>query len=147
MSKSGIVIVLVLLSLNGLPESIAGSTIYKYVDQDGNVTFTNRPIKGGEKLQSSRQPSQPRKTAFHTHKQSSSDVVHKQSKREIKRREILEHELTTEMTLFSDTRRNLSILRNDTENHQQKEKIKQLRSKMERHESNITALKKELTKL
>ncbi|SET17505.1 protein of unknown function [Nitrosomonas marina] len=148
MSKPGIVIILMCMGLNSLPELVAGSTIYKYVDQDGNITFTNRPIKGGEKLQSSQQPPQSsRKAVLHIPKQSHNNTVQIQSKRELKRREILEHELATEMVLFTDTRRNLSLLNNEAEHQLQKEKIKQLRSKMLRHKNNITALKKELTKL
>ncbi|SEN34118.1 DUF4124 domain-containing protein [Nitrosomonas marina] len=148
MSKPGIVIFLVCMGLYSLPELVAGSAIYKYVDQDGNITFTNRPIKGGEKLQSSQQsPQSSRKTVLHAPKQSYNSTVQIQSKRELKRREILEHELATEMVLFTDTRKNLSLLNNDAELQLQKEKIQHLRSKMLRHKNNIKALKKELTKL
>ncbi|SER55449.1 protein of unknown function [Nitrosomonas sp. Nm51] len=147
MSKPGLVIILLLLGLNSSPELVAGSTIYKHVDQDGNITFTNRPIKGGGKRQTSRQPPQSRKATLYTPKRSPDETVQIQNKREIKRREILEHELAAEMMLFSGAQRNLSLLKNDIERHRQEEKIRQLRTKIQRHESNITALKKELTKL
>ena len=125
----------------------AGSTIYKHVDKDGNITFTNRPIKGGEKVQTSPKSSSSRTYASKAIQHLPKKTIGTQNKRNIKRREILEHELATEMKLFSDTRRNLSRLRDNDVSNQQNEKIKQLHRKLLRHENNITAIKKELAKL
>lgn len=155
MRTSSKFIILAFLNLSFLSVTHAGSTIYKYVDQDGNITFTNRPVKGGQKIQTSpqRQP-QPQSQSSRSKTYSSKTIRHfpketagTQNKRDIKRREILEHELATEMKLFSDARKNLSVLRGNDANHQQNEKFRQLQSKLLRHENNITALKKELAKL
>ncbi|MCB1984342.1 MAG: DUF4124 domain-containing protein [Burkholderiales bacterium] len=147
MNTSSKFIILIFLSLNFLPVLHAGSTIYKYVDKDGNITFTNRPLKGGQKILSAPKSPSSRTYISKAIKHIPKESVNPQNKREIKRREILEHELTIEMKLFSDTRKNLSVFSDDDADHQQNEKIKQLQRKLLRHENNITAIKKELAKL
>ncbi len=140
-------IIVVCLSLILLPIAHAGSAIYKYVDKDGNITFTNRPMKGGQKVQSLPQDSRKQTTSPAPSQNYPRVSVNVQNTRDIKRREILEHELTAEMTLFSNTRKSLAVLLNANDNHQQTEKIRALKSKLIRHENNIAALKKELAKL
>lgn len=144
-------IILAFLNLSFLSATYAGSTIYKYVDQDGNITFTNRPVKGGQKIKTSSQrqsQSSGSKTySSRTIRHFPKETADTQNKRDIRRREILEHELATEMKLFSDTRKNLSVFQGKDVGHQQNENFKQLQNKLLRHENNITALKKELTRL
>ncbi|SFK12481.1 protein of unknown function [Nitrosomonas aestuarii] len=147
MGTPSIFIILILLSFNFTSISHAGSTIYKHVDKDGNITFTNRPITGGQKLQSALQSYRPHTSSPKTLNHFPKENANIQNKRDIKRRTILEHELATEMRLLSETQKNLAILQHDHENSLQNEKIKQLQSKLHRHNNNITALKMELTKL
>ena len=147
MGTPSIFIIFILLSFNFTPALHAGSTIYKHVDKDGNITFTNRPIKGGRKIQSAPQSSKPRISSSQTPTHFPKESVNTQNDRDIKRRAIIEHELATEMKLFSDTRKNLNALQSDHENFQQNDRFRQLQSKLLRHENNITALKMELTKL
>ncbi|GJL76166.1 MAG TPA: DUF4124 domain-containing protein [Nitrosomonas sp.] len=147
MGTPSIFIILILLSFNFTSASHAGSTIYKHVDKDGNITFTNRPITGGQKFQSALQSHRPQISSPKTLNHFPKESVNTQNKRDINRRTILEHELATEMKLFSDTQKNLVTLHNDEENSRQKENVRQLQSKLQRHQNNITALKMELTKL
>lgn len=147
MSTPSKFIILIFLSLNFWPELHAGSTIYKYVDKDGNITFTNRPIKGAQKIQTAPKSSSTRTYTAKAIQHFPKESISAQNKRDIKRREILEHELAAEMKLFSDTRKNLSMLRGSDADHQQNEKIKQLQRQLLRHENNITEIKKEIAKL
>lgn len=142
-----IIVITVFINLSFSPTLYAGSAIYKHVDEDGRVTFTNRSVKGGQKVQSASQAPHSRAKTSNTPNHFPKVSQSTQKKREIKRREILEYELASEMKLFSDTRRDLSLIRSDAESHQQKEKIKQLQSKLTRHQNNIAAIKKELEKL
>jgi len=142
----GIYVFLVCLGCAVLPELHADSTIYKHVDEQGNITFTNRPIKGGQKLQGVQPSSASKALTVNIAKHIPKNNVYKQNKRDIKRREILEYELTTEKKLLIGARQHLSSLRN-IGNQQQKEKIRQLQNKMRRHKSNIIALRQELAKL
>lgn len=148
-AKYGCANILVALVLWGFDFSTAlqaGSGIYKHVDKDGRITFTNRPIKGGQQIKAT-----PRSSRLQADSPAATDYFPKenmklQKKRDIKRREILEHELALEMQLFSEARKNLSLMRHDHENPQQ-EKKRHLQTKLMRHENNIAALKKELDKL
>ncbi len=145
-SMPGIYVLSLCLGLTVITGTHAGSTIYKHIDKNGNITFTNRPIKGGNKFKNA-QPSPPlREVTVNVAKHSPKENVYKQDKHEIKRREILEYELTTEKKLLFKTKKYLSSLRNNGKLKPQK-KIKQLRNKMQRHKRNITALKQELAKL
>ena len=146
MSTPSKFIILVFLSFNFLPVLHAGSTIYKHVDKDGNITFTNRPIKGAQKTRTAPQSSTVRPYVSKV-QPFPKETVSIQNKRDIKRREILKHELAVEMKLFSDARRNLSLLRGNDTDYQQNEEIRQLQHKLLRHENNISAIKKELAKL
>ncbi len=147
MRMPSIFIIFILLSFNFTSALHAGSTIYKHVDKDGNITFTNRPLTGGQKFQSTLQSHRPQIASSKTLNHFPKESTNTQNKRDIQRRAILEHELATEMKLFSDIQRNLVTLHSDDENNRQKEKVRQLQSKLQRHQNNITALKMELTKL
>ncbi|MCP5245869.1 MAG: DUF4124 domain-containing protein [Burkholderiales bacterium] len=130
-----------------MPVLHAGSTIYKYVDQDGNITFTNRPIKGAQKTRTAPQSSTVQPYVSKVQPVVPKDTANTQNKRDIKRREILQHELATEMKLFSDARKNLSLMRVNDTDYQQNEEFRQLQHKLLRHENNISAIRKELAKL
>ena len=132
---------IVLMLLSSLSPAIAGTDIYKHVDKDGNITFTNRRINNAQKVsiasfsrntEQSGSPSQSPRVKNTT-----------QTERDTMRRQILEKELVTEERLFSDTQSSLLQIGNHAESSQ----IVQLRNKLFSHQRNIAALKKELAKL
>lgn len=147
MSMPILLIITVVLSLSAPSIAQAGSTIYRHVDADGSVTFTNRPIKGAQKIQSKSAGSSARAAVSVTPSHFPAVSVGAQRNRDVKRREILENELADEMKLSSDTRRFISLVSNAQDTQRQKERMKRLQSKLQRHESNITSLKRELERL
>jgi len=140
-------IISVFLSINMTSAVYAGSTIYRHVDEEGRITFTNRSNKGAQKFQSTPNSAGSRAAVSVTPAHFPKVGVNKQQSRDIKRREILEHELADEMKLFSDTRRHISLVSGNQETQRHKERIKRLQNKLQRHESNIASLKRELERL
>lgn len=138
-------IIWILILLNSFSHAIAGKDIYKYVDKDGNITFTNRPISNAQKISvaSFSRPSEP----LGTQTKSSRVKDATQQERDAKRRQILEKELATEERLFADTQDFLLQISNNTESSNYQEKAVQLRNKLSLHQRNVAALKKELSKL
>jgi len=130
--------------------------IYKHVDADGNVTYSNAPIKGAKKLDLGPLPTMP------AYKESDADYsrVNKatQRSRDADRRKILEDELAGEEKLLADARQNLK----DAEDNPQvshadgktfrnvaayDESVKAAQSQVTLHERNVEALKMELSRL
>lgn len=148
MSTPIILFIAAILSFSMSSIAHAGSAIYKHVDADGNITFTNRPVKGAQKMQSKQSNSGSRAAAISVTPSHFPKVsIHTQQKRDIKRREILESELADEMKLSSDTRRFISLVSDTQETQQQQARIMRLKHKLQRHENNIASLKKELERL
>jgi hypothetical protein len=138
-------IMLVLILLNSLSHAVAGKDIYKHVDKDGNITFTNRPISNAQKISIA---SFSRSTEQSVLQSKSSRVkAATQKERDAMRRQILEKELLTEEKLFTDTQNFLAQIRNNGELNNFQEKTIQIKNKLFLHQRNITALKKELSKL
>lgn len=146
--KTSTFIFLILLQFILTPNVIAGSTIYKHVDKDGNITFTNRPIPnaekisiasyskdGGSQFKSKSTPNLPR----------IKDST--QNERDAMRRKILEKELVTEEKLFADTQNSLDEISVGVDTGIYAEKVVQLKNKLFLHQRNISALKKELSRL
>ncbi len=136
---------IVLVLLSSLSHAIAGPDIYKHVDKDGNITFTNRRINNAQKVsiasfsrntEQSGSPSQVPRVKDTTQKE-----------RDTIRRQILEKELMAEEKLFSDTQSSLLQIGNHAESSRNQEKIVPLKNKLFSHQRNIAALKKELAKL
>lgn len=121
-------------------QAIAGSDIYKLVDKDGNITFTNRKLPNAEKISvasyspnlSTNKSSQNRTAASST------------TERSGMRRKILESELLTEQQLFSDTQISLDQASQMPRSESSQQKLVQLKNKLFMHQRNIAALKKEL---
>ena len=138
-------ITLFLNVLNPLPHAIAGADIYKYVDKDGNITFTNRRISNGQKIsiasfsRSTVQPGVRSKLS-----QSKSAPL---AERDSLRRKILEKELAMEEKLFTETQNSLVEMDNNWSTGTPPEKSVQLKNKLFTHQRNIAALRKELGKL
>lgn len=146
--KTSTFIFLILLQFILLPNVIAGSTIYKHVDKDGNITFTNRPIPNAEKISIA---SYSRNSGSQFKSQSTSNLPRikdsTQNDRDTMRRKILEKELVTEEKLFADTQNSLDQISVGADTGYYAEKVVQLKNKLFLHQRNISALKKELGRL
>lgn len=142
MKTRTLLILLALILLGYLPKAIAGTDIYKHVDKDGNITFTNRPINNAQKFSVASfsrnteglQPNSPR----------AKDPIQKE--RDAMRRQILRKELVAEEKLFTDTQNFLEQISNPHESNTHQEKAVQLRNKLFLHQRNIYALRKELAR-
>lgn len=133
----------------------ASAEIYKHVDKEGRITYSNTPMNGAKKLYLDLSPSQPKpKVATPDGFPKVARKVQKQ--RDLKRHEILGEELAAEEKLLSDARQvlkqgesNPEILkirstqsRHNVVNYE--EQMKKLREQVLLHENNIVALKREL---
>lgn len=136
--------------------SYTQADIYKRVDTDGNVTYSNTPIKGAKKLDLGPLLTVP------AYKETDADFsrVNKatQRNRDEERRKILEDELAGEEKLLADARQNLK----DSEDNPQmsaadgktyrkasayEESVKAAQAQVTLHERNVEALKMELSRL
>ncbi|MBX3616236.1 DUF4124 domain-containing protein [Nitrosomonas sp.] len=146
--KTSTFILLILLQFILVPSVIAGSTIYKHVDKDGNITFTNRPIPNAERISIA---SYSRNGDSQSKSQSTPSLPRikdsTQNERDTMRRKILEKELVTEEKLFADTQNSLDQIPVGTDTGNYAEKVVQLKNKLFLHQRNISALKKELGRL
>ena len=99
-------IVLVLILLDSLPNAIAGTDIYKHVDKDGNITFTNRPISNAQKISIASFSRNTEQSGPQSKSPRVKDTTQKE--RDTMRRQILEKELVAEEKLFAD-KKNVSM--------------------------------------
>jgi hypothetical protein len=136
---------------------MAQAEIYKAVDEDGHVTYSSTPIKGGKKLNL-----EPLPTMMPAAKASASAGFPRvdnetQRGRDDTRRKILQDELDAEQKLLEEANQNMSdaspevykgpegkTFRNVAKYD---EKVKQLQEQVDLHTKNIEALKTELSKL
>lgn len=131
--------------------------IYKAVDENGHVTYSSTPIKGGKKI-----ILEPLPTMVPPGKARSPEDFPKvdgptQRERDETRRRILQDELRAEEKLLADSRQNLDdaspevFKGTDGKTYRNvakyEEKTKELTEQIELHEKNIEALKTELSKL
>ncbi len=135
---------------------LAQADVYKRVDKDGNVTYSNVPLKGGKKIELEPLPTmKPYKAT-----QGEQDMVNKgvQKKRDDERRKILEDELASEEKLLAEARKNLQdaqdnprISHIDGKTYRnvegQQEAINAAQDQVTLHEKNIEALKQELSQI
>ena len=137
---------LLLAACNAAP---AAAEIYKYVDENGRITYTNIPKKGAKKLDLD--PISAAKTRNSSGPADFPKVDGQtQKKRDDLRKQILQDELTGEEKSLADAQKALSEGEKtrlaDEANNPQKylDRIKKLKSNVTLHEKNIAALKKEL---
>ncbi len=136
-----------LVSIMALPVQAA---IYKYVDRQGNVTYTNIPVKGAKRV--TLKPITmiaPPRSAREMPTRFPRVSARTQHKRDNVRRQILENELASERASLDTARKALvagKAIRLGNERNYQKylDRIQKLKDKVARHEKNIQALKKEL---
>lgn len=156
------VTVLIALLMVTIP---AAAGIYKVVDENGRVTYTNAPTKSAQRIKlNSSEPTMVAKAAIATSPVAMGSFpkvsVTQQKKRDVKRRQILESELATETRLLAEIHHALNEAAKSVElivadqshlmseiNFFEDEKIKKLRNQATLHERNITALHKELENL
>jgi len=151
-----------LLVLSCLIPVLAQAEIYKAVDEDGHVTYSSTPIKGGKKiilepLPTMVPPARARSTA--TPEDFPRVDGETQKRRDDTRRKILEDELAAEQKLLEEARQNLKEGEEKPEGVRTKdgkifrnvakydEKIKDLTGQVELHQKNVEALQTELSKL
>ena len=128
----------------------AAAEIYKYVDENGRITYTNVPKKGAKKLDLD--PGSAGKSRVGNLGPSSFPKVDNptQKKRDEQRKQILHEELATEEKSLVDAKSALKVgeaLRvGDEARNPSKylERVKRLKDDVTLHERNIEALKKEL---
>jgi len=138
-----------LLLLAACHAAPASAEIYKYVDENGRITYTNIPKKGAKKLDLD--PISAAKTRNSTGPADFPKVDDQtQKKRDDLRKQILQDELTSEERSLTDAQKALSEgektrLGDEAKNPQKYlDRIKKLKSNVSLHEKNIAALKKEL---
>jgi hypothetical protein len=128
----------------------AQAEIYKYVDDNGRITYSNIPKKGSRKLDLEPLPTipgaKPQATPGSFPKVDSST----QKKRDDSRRKILEEELAAEEKLLADARKALvegeGTRMGDERNYQKYlDRVQKLKDEVALHEKNVTALQKELS--
>lgn len=144
--------------------STLADVIYKYVDSSGHVTFSNTPIKGGERLMIDA-PAPGRSPSKVTSKSSGSSSVstpspasfpkvdsNTQKERDVNRRHILEEELAKEERLLQDAHKQLNESETNKTEEEKKnsqkyvERLGRLRDSVVLREKNIAALKSEIAK-
>lgn len=132
--------------------------IYKKVDEDGHVTYSSAPIKGGKKLHLEPLPTMapPPKAAPNNFPRVNEET---QSRRDDTRRKILEDELATEQQALDEANAALQEARDNPEVSKgpsgqtfrnvakYEEKVSAAEEQVRLHEKNIEALKAELSNL
>jgi hypothetical protein len=132
----------------------AQADIYKRVDKDGNVTYSNVPLKGSKKIELEPLPTMKP----YTESAADHDRVNKaeQKNRDADRKKILQDELATEEKLLAEARQSLQDAQdNPRVSHVdgktfrnvagQEEDIKAAQDQVTLHEKNVEALKQELS--
>jgi hypothetical protein len=138
----------------------ASAEIYKRVDDEGHVTYSSAPIKGGKKLHleplPTMAPPPKQNKAAENFPRVNSDT---QSRRDDTRRKILEDELATEQKALEMARLKLQEAKDNPEvskgpNGQTfrnvakyEEKVNAAQEEVTNHEKNVAALQTELANL
>jgi hypothetical protein len=146
-----------LLGIGALLAPPAFAETCKYVDNDGNVTYSNIAIKGAKKLSCFPDPppapaNKPAKTATPPPANFPSVDNATQKRRDDSRRKILEEELDQEEQLLFQARKALTeaeSVRLGNESNYQKflDRVQPYKEAVALHEKNVGALKQELSNL
>lgn len=140
----------------------ANAQIYKYVDDNGRVTYSNVPIRGAKKLDLEPLPTMPapapgasRKATERTSSESYGFPkvdVDTQRKRDDMRRKILDEELASEQQLLAKSRQNLIDKGNplpgeDRNGKAYSDRLQPIKDSVALHEKNIEQIKREIANL
>lgn len=162
MKKSLFLAILSMAFLGQTP--ITQAAIYKVIDADGKVTYTNVPVKGAQKLDIDPAPTNGASAPasnVKTPTPSSFPRVDQQTQnqRDNTRKEILQAELETEKKALEEARKAYAEGESTPEVYKSasgktfrnvakyEEKMKQLQANVDAHERNIELLQKELDAL
>lgn len=144
------------LAMLAFAAPFAAAETCKYVDRDGNVTYSNIAIKDAKKASCFPEPAsppQPNKPAKATAPANFPSVdANTQKKRDDSRRKILDEELAEEEKLLVDARKALSeaesVRLGDESNYQKfLDRVQPYKDAVALHEKNVAALKQELAAL
>lgn len=125
--KKNFLVVFPVLMFIGIPmATVATAEIYRHVDNNGQVTYTNTRIKGAKKVYLKRTLAKAKSSAPNSFPRVNRKV---QKKRDLKRRNILRNELALEQKLLSNAKQTFK------------------KDDVSLHRRNIIALKKELKNL
>ena len=128
----------------------AWAEIYKKVDEDGRVTYSNVPSKGAQKLNleplNTVPASKPKSQSPDNFPRVDSDT---QKGRDYKRRQILENELAQEMHQLEEAKKALAEgqdTRLGSERNYQRylDRVQKLKDTVAEHEKNMDALREEI---
>jgi Domain of unknown function (DUF4124) len=154
--------ILVCLALAGLVGTgLAHAEIYKYIDENGQVTFTDMPRKGVKANQVYNMPAGPSRLGTEGSKSSiKKNVSYRpadfpridpatQRKRDDIRHQVLEEELSNERQNLEESQRQLSLGARTMAGERATDdsylsRVKRLKDTVEQHQSNIAAIQKEL---
>ncbi len=139
--------------------------IYKHVDENGNVTFTNTPMKGAQVILVESANPPPAVPKARSNNPTKAQAIApspaafprvdtgSQKERDVNRRRILEEELAAEQRLLADRKKELA----DADHNRSAEektnpqkylaRLSRLRENMLLHEKNIAALQTEISKI
>ncbi len=135
---------------------VAQAEIYKAVDENGHVTYSSSPIKGGKKLMLEPLPTMLPQQVPEDFPRVDNET---QRGRDDTRRNILQDELNAEQVLFDEATQKLKAGESDPEVFKgadgrtyrnvakYDEKIKPLQEQVDLHKNNIEAIKTELSRL
>lgn len=145
-----------LIGLSLLLAFPAYAEIYKYVDENGRVTYSNLPMKGSKKVDLPELTTVPGRKAGAVQSATPSDFPRVEGKtqrdRDDVRRKILEDELHTEEQALTAAQQALQegeSTRLGTERNYQKylERVQTLKENVQLHEKNVAAIRKEISNL
>ncbi|MEE8150426.1 MAG: DUF4124 domain-containing protein [Nitrosomonadaceae bacterium] len=121
-----LIVIPVLMIIGTVMTTVTSAEIYRHVDKDGQVTYTNTRMKGAKTVHLNRALAKAKRATPKNFPRVDSKL---QRKRDLKRRDILENELAAEKKLLLNAKQTLK------------------RDDVSLHQRNIIALKKELTNL
>lgn len=134
--------------------TVAHADIYKYVDADGHVTYTNLPKKGAKRLDLGTAAVSPSRREVASSPRSFPRVdAETQKRRDDVRHKILEDEMASERKLLDEARKaeaeGEAVRLGDERNNYQKylDRVQKLKDEVGLHEKNIAALQKEIASL
>jgi hypothetical protein len=137
----------------------AQAEIYKRVDDEGHVTYSSTPIKGGKKLHLDPLPTMPPPAKVGKSPEEMRVPPETQTKRDDTRRKILQDELASEQKALEAARAKLQEAKDSPEVYKgpngqtfrnmakHEEKVNAAQEEVTSHEKNVEALQTELSNL
>jgi Domain of unknown function (DUF4124) len=138
---------------------LAHADIYKGIDEEGHVTYSSSPIKGGKKLNLEPLPTMVPPANVQAPADFPKVDNETQKRRDDTRRKILQDELIAEQKLLDEARQNLKDGESNPEVFKGQdgrtyrnvakydEKVNDLQEQVDLHKHNVDALNTELSKL